>query len=146
MAVAIKASEIPGATTDRLATPVAPMPWKEFIIPQTVPKRPTKGAVAPVVAKKYVAKTVINMSNIDRVYDKDPRVHSDAKPINEISWKNFEKLVGDKWIPGLNMPFDPIATKLAKEINLKVIILNGKNIINLGYAIANKKFTGTVIS
>lgn len=101
---------------------------------------------AVTIAQKYQAKTIINLSNIDKVYDKDPKKYPDAKPIDQLSWRNFEKLVGKKWIPGLNMPFDPIATQLAKQIGLTVIILNGKNIINLGYAIAGKKFTGTVIS
>ena len=51
-AVAISASEIPGATTARLAEPLKPIPLKDSIIPQTVPKSPMKGAVLPVVAKK----------------------------------------------------------------------------------------------
>ena len=50
-AVATSASDIPGATTARLADPRWPISWKEFIIPQTVPKRPIKGVVFPVVAK-----------------------------------------------------------------------------------------------
>jgi len=51
-AVAIRASAIPGATIAREAEPADPMPWKELIIPQTVPKRPIKGEVEPVVARK----------------------------------------------------------------------------------------------
>ena len=53
MAVAISASEIPGATTARLALPVCPILWKELMIPQTVPKRPMKGPVLPVVASQF---------------------------------------------------------------------------------------------
>ncbi len=52
IAVAIKASEMPGATTASEALPVVPIPWKAPIIPQTVPNRPIKGAVEPVVARK----------------------------------------------------------------------------------------------
>ena len=51
-AVAIRASEIPGATTARLAEPLSPIPRKEFMIPQTVPNKPIKGVVLPVVARK----------------------------------------------------------------------------------------------
>lgn len=100
---------------------------------------------AVMVAKNYGAKTIINLSNIDKVFNKDPKKFSDAKPINKISWENFQKLVGDKWIPGLNMPFDPIASKLAKKLNLTVMILNGRNITNLTSAIDGKKFIGTVV-
>ena len=44
-AVATSASEMPGATTARLADPIWPIPWKEFMIPQTVPKSPINGVV-----------------------------------------------------------------------------------------------------
>ena len=101
---------------------------------------------AVMVAKNWEAKTIINLSNIDKVYDKDPRQFSDARPIDKITWSNFQRLVGDKWTPGLNMPFDPIASKLARQLGLMTIILNGKNIQNLTNAIEGKKFTGTVIT
>ena len=51
-AVATSASEIPGATTARLAEPLWPIPLKEFMIPHTVPNKPMNGVVFPVVAKK----------------------------------------------------------------------------------------------
>ena len=51
-AVAISDSAIPGATIAREAEPADPMPWNEFMIPQTVPNSPIKGVVEPVVARK----------------------------------------------------------------------------------------------
>jgi uridylate kinase len=101
---------------------------------------------AVLVAEKFGARTVVNMSNIDMVYDKDPRKFKDAKPIQKTTWEYFETLVGSKWTPGLNAPFDPIATQKAKNLSLNVIILNGKNIKNLGHALDGKKFVGTVIT
>src|SRR3989338_3293738 len=68
------------------------------------------------LAQDYGAKVLINMSNITSVHDKDPNKFSDAKPISRIAWSDFEKIVGTKWSPGSNTPFDPIATKLAKKI------------------------------
>ena len=38
---------MPGATTARLVVCDFEMPMKLFMMPQTVPNRPTKGAVAP---------------------------------------------------------------------------------------------------
>lgn len=98
------------------------------------------------LAKVYNASTVINLSNINYVYTKDPRKFKDAKLIKEISWKNFRKIVGDKWDPGANKPFDPTAARLAEKIKLKVIITNGKNLKNLQNILEEKKFTGTVIA
>ncbi len=51
-AVAISASEMPGATTARLAEPCWPMPWKALMMPTMVPKSPMKGAALAVVARK----------------------------------------------------------------------------------------------
>ena len=58
MAVASSASAMPGATTARLVVLVFDMPIKLSMIPQTVPKRPTKGAVAPIVARTPVPRRI----------------------------------------------------------------------------------------
>ena len=49
--------------------------------------------------------------------------------LKEIDWKSFQRIVGDKWSPGLSTPFDPRASKLAASLKLKVVIINGKNIL-----------------
>src|SRR5690606_40417826 len=53
-AVAKRASAIPGATTASEVLAVAAIEAKEFIIPQTVPKRPMKGAADPTDARKIM--------------------------------------------------------------------------------------------
>lgn len=103
--------------------------------------------VAVLLADRFRASTIINMSNIDYVYDKDPRKFKTAKKLSLIDWGHFQKLVGTKWVPGANVPFDPTATKFAKANKQKVIILNGNNIANLEAALSGKgKFKGTVIA
>jgi uridylate kinase len=97
-------------------------------------------------AKRYGAKTVINLSNIDFVYDKDPTKFSDARPIKEISWTDFRKIVGEVWDPGLSLPFDPIASKLAHKSGIDVVILNGQDLTQFSNFLENKPFQGTVIS
>lgn len=100
---------------------------------------------AVVLARDYGAHVVINMSNIDWVYDKDPAKYKDAKPIKKITWHELEELVGEEWTPGMNVPFDPIATKLAKKLNLTVIVTNGNNFENLQNIIEGDSFKGTII-
>ena len=51
-AVAKRASAIPGATIARLVFLEIAIDWNEFIIPHTVPNKPIKGAVDPIVARK----------------------------------------------------------------------------------------------
>ena len=98
-----------------------------------------------VLAKTHKTRTIINLTNVDYVYTKDPRKFKDAKPIKHISWNEFRNLIGSKWTPGLNAPFDPIASKLAQKLKLRVIIANGKNLGNLEKILEGKDFIGTVI-
>jgi uridylate kinase len=100
---------------------------------------------ATLIAEDYGSNIVINLSNIDQVYDKDPKKNEDAKPINTMTWSELQNLVGNEWTPGMNTPFDPVATKKASEINLKVIIANGKNLQNLDKIISGKNYIGTTI-
>ncbi|MDO8564366.1 MAG: UMP kinase, partial [Nanoarchaeota archaeon] len=87
--------------------------------------------IAVKMAQVNGVKKVINLSNIPYAYDKDPKQHTDAKKLIDINWKEFRKIVGDKWIPGMNTPFDPIASILAEQHNMTVIIADGKNLTNL---------------
>lgn len=98
------------------------------------------------LARRNKIKTVINMSNIDYAYDHDPRKFPQAKRLIDVSWSEFRKVVGNKWTPGLNVPFDPIASREAQKSKIKVIILNGKDLKNLGDCLAGRKFKGTTIS
>lgn len=100
---------------------------------------------AVLLAKHNGIKTVINLSNIDYAYDQDPRQYPDAKKLTQIAWKDFRKIVGNKWKPGLNVPFDPVASRESQEYGLKVVILNGRKLNNLSKCLAGEKFTGTVI-
>jgi len=101
---------------------------------------------AVVFARDHKAKLIINMSNIDYVFDKDPGKFSDAKPLKKITWEAMKKLVGDKWIPGHNSPFDPIATELAESLKLAIVIANGNNMENIKKIINGESFKGTVIN
>jgi len=101
---------------------------------------------AVIIARDYGGKTIINLSNTYWVYDKDPKKFNDVKPIEKITWEEMEKIVGNKWIPGLSAPFDPIATQLAKALKLTVIVTYGKDFRNLQRLMDGESFKGTVIS
>lgn len=92
------------------------------------------------------ATTIINLSNIDYVYDADPRTVKGAEPFTELSWEAYRKMVGETWDPGLSAPFDPIASKFCEEKKMSVVILNGKKMRNLKRALSGKKFKGTLIA
>ncbi len=97
------------------------------------------------LAENIGADTVINLSNIKKVYSADPKLDPGAVPLDTISWDDMKKLVGDKWVPGVNVPFDPVATKRAAELGLTVITAAGNNIDNMNKILIGSDFEGTQI-
>ena len=72
------------------------------------------------LGEKFDAKTIVNLSNIEKVYT-------------------------DEWTPGKNCPFDPIASKKAQENGMTVICAGGKNIPNIEAILNDKTYIGTTI-
>ncbi|MDQ5954932.1 MAG: Uridylate kinase [Patescibacteria group bacterium] len=101
---------------------------------------------AILAAKNLGAKRLINLSNIDYVYDSDPRINPDAKKIEKISWADYRKIIPSKWTSRLSSPFDPTASEMAENEGIEVAIMNGKPITNLEKYLAGESFSGTVIS
>ncbi|MDR0399749.1 MAG: UMP kinase [Treponema sp.] len=100
---------------------------------------------AVVLAERFQASMVINLSNIERVYTDDPRKNPSAEPIDRISWAEFRSLVGDEWTPGKNVPFDPVASRHAAKIGLRVICAGGRDLSNLEKILRGENFLGTII-
>jgi len=101
---------------------------------------------AVLLAKRLGAGKIINLTNTPYVYDRDVAKYKSAKPFKYISWDDYIKLAGDRWFPGLSLPFDPIASRLARRNKKEVIIAKGTDLKNLKNLLEGKKFKGTVIS
>jgi len=101
---------------------------------------------AVMMAEQLKAKKIINLSNIDYAYDKDPKKYPDAKRLENISWDEYRKLIPKEWTSGLSTPFDPIASEKAESLGIEVAIMNGRNIENLKKYLNGEKFMGTVIN
>ncbi len=89
---------------------------------------------------------VVNLTNLPFVYTGDPRKDKTAKPIKEINWKDYFKVICPKWSPGMHSPFDPVASKLAQKNGIEVIVAEGKDLANLAKIINGQSFRGTIIS
>jgi uridylate kinase len=100
---------------------------------------------AVMLAERFGATTVVNLSNIAQVYSDDPRTNPDATPLEAVTWAEFRSIVGDEWTPGRNLPFDPVATRRAAELNLRVIAAAGSTMANTRAILEEKPFFGTVI-
>jgi uridylate kinase len=100
---------------------------------------------AVLLAERFKADTVINLSNIEKVYSGDPKKDPGARPLDHIGWKEFRDIVGEKWKPGSNLPFDPVAARKASEISLKVVFADGRKLDNLREILNDRPFFGTTI-
>ena len=100
---------------------------------------------AVLIAKANKIDWVINLTNTDYVYDKDPQKYANAKPIQSISWTEFRKIIPTKFTYGMHVPFDPVASKEAQKNRQKVILINGRKTKEVQNYLLNKEFKGTVI-
>lgn len=101
--------------------------------------------VAIALAYDFKATEVIVAGKPSHVYEADPIHNRKAKPIENISWGSYRKLVPKKWVPGFSSPVDPVATKLAQNEKVKAIIIDGKNLKNFDNLLQGKSFQGTII-
>ncbi len=101
--------------------------------------------VAIQIAADYGVSGVIIAGKPAHVYEKDNAKHPDAKPLPELSWRNYRKLVPRKWKPGLHAPVDPVGAALGEEESIKAIIIDGRKIKNFRDLLNGKDFQGTII-
>lgn len=97
------------------------------------------------IASRIGAQRLINLSNVDYVYDKDPRANKHAKHITDITWPSFRTLLPDHWDPGLSLPFDPVAARAAETFNMEVAIMNGTHLTNVAKYLRGERFKGTLV-
>lgn len=100
---------------------------------------------AVVRAKTLGSDTVVNLSNVAYVYDKDPRKFKDARILERVSWVQYRKMFGMKWMPGANVPFDQKAAAEAAHADMRVVFLGGHDLKNFENFLQGRKFKGTVI-
>jgi len=101
--------------------------------------------ISVLLAKRFKVKQIIDAGNIPFVYTKDLLKYKNATAIKKISWKDYRKLVGSNWIPGLPCPIDPIAAKEAQKLKIRAIIIRGTDLKNFERLLSDKKFRGTMI-
>jgi uridylate kinase len=100
---------------------------------------------AVILARRFGAATLVNLSNIAKVYTADPKTDPSARPLDAVSWSEFRTIVGEEWSPGRNTPFDSAATKAAAAARLRVVFADGRNLANLEAILGGRPFVGTTI-
>ena len=78
-------------------------------------------------AEVMSADLIINATDIDGVYDKNPSVHEDAKKLSEITFEELETIIREntRQAPGEYGLFDLAAVTLSKKLKIPVAIIDG---------------------
>lgn len=100
---------------------------------------------AVLLAERFQAARLINLSNIRQVYTADPKQDPAARPLDRLSWQQLRAIVGDEWTPGKNSPFDPVAARRAAAAHLEVVVAAGADLANFESILEGRRFVGTVI-
>jgi uridylate kinase len=100
---------------------------------------------AIVLAQRFSASLVVNLSNIAKVYSADPRVNPHARALEKLSWKEMLDIVGGEWMPGKNTPFDPTAARAAAASRIPVVFAEGRNLENLESILTGGAYVGTAV-
>lgn len=83
-------------------------------------------AVAALFAEQIKADYLFNLSNVDKVYNKDPSVYEDAKPFDNISYDQFTKsIINNEQLPGKYALFDHLGLEIVKRSKIKLVFING---------------------
>jgi len=99
---------------------------------------------AVIVAKNVNADLILNISNVNGIYDKDPKKYKGAKKLEKISYKDLIKICRKNLQkPGEYRLFDLKAAILLSKMKIPSIFVddNVKNIINA----INGKEVGTIV-
>lgn len=103
-------------------------------------------AVACLLADWVRADAFINASNVDAVYDKNPKKNPDAKPLETVHVDALIKLLAGEGVGAGEYPLlDPTALKIIKRSSLKTIVLDGRDFDNMLAAVEGKPFKGTTV-
>jgi uridylate kinase len=96
-------------------------------------------------AKTLNTKKIINLSNIDYVHSSDPKTNPNAEKFENLTWEKYRSFISSVWKPGLNTPFDPIASEMAEKEEMEVVFISGQNLESLKSYLNGKPFIGTTI-
>jgi len=88
---------------------------------------------------------VLNLTNVDGVYDADPRKVKNARRYDFLMWDDYLRIIGKRFSSGMHAPFDPVASRRASRHGTLVAVLDGKDFPNLSRAIRGEQYRGTLL-
>ncbi|MFH0861539.1 MAG: UMP kinase [Candidatus Altiarchaeota archaeon] len=104
-------------------------------------------AVAALIADWVGADAFINASNVDAVYDKNPKNFPDAKSLETVRVDDLIRLLdGEGFNAGEYPLLDPTSLKVIKRAKIRALVLDGRDIDNMRAAAEGRPFKGTTVA
>ncbi len=102
---------------------------------------------AALLAEALHAKKLVNMSNVDAIYDSNPKTNPNAKKYSKLFYTDLVSLAarGDSRRAGENFVFDLVASKIIARSGIEAHFVNGRNLDEVKKAIEGKTHSGTVV-
>ncbi|MCL5666027.1 MAG: UMP kinase [Candidatus Thermoplasmatota archaeon] len=107
----------------------------------------TTDAVAMLLAERVSSRIMINISNVDGVYDRDPSKNKDAKLLERLDYDTAMKLsLVPKGGAGPSVFLDPVSITIARRSGIDVYVISGRDLTQLERILEGKTFHGSIIS
>ncbi len=119
-------------------------PGKIVVMGGTTPGHTTDGVSAQ-LAEIIKADRIVNATSVDGVYDRDPRKFKDAKKYDKISFKRLDELMNKKHGAGNSGIFDPMGAEIVMRCRIPIIVVSGRDLLEMGKAIRGERVNGTII-
>jgi uridylate kinase len=116
------------------------------ILGGTEPGHTTDG-VAALLAVRLRASRLVNATDVDGVYDHNPRTDPQARRHSTLPWPEFRALVHASTTgeAGQNFLFDRLGADLLARAGIPLYVVRGRDLPNLEAAIRGQPFDGTRI-
>jgi uridylate kinase len=114
------------------------------ILGGTEPGHTTDG-VAALIAARVRAARLVNATDVDGLYDEDPRTHPAARRVSRTRWPEFRQRVHDatSGAAGQNFLFDRLGADTLARAGIPLWIVHGRDLKNLGAALRGRTFDGS---
>jgi uridylate kinase len=114
------------------------------ILGGTEPGHTTDG-VAALVAARVRADRLVNATDVDGIYEHDPRTHPDARRLERLPWAEFRARVHEATSgeAGQNFLFDRLGADTLARARIPLWVVNGRDLANLEAAIEGRPFVGS---
>jgi len=133
-------TDIPSTTSE-----AADMDKRIVVMGGTTPGHSTDMVAAELTSKVSAERFVI-ATDVDGIYDKDPKRYRDAKMFTEITVGKLTEMCGCDWEKaGEHTVIDGPALKIMSRLSCDIFVVNGRNLRNLENALQGKTFIGTKI-